>query len=141
MCPGCQALFLSPSQPDSLPFLLVSRTRPLSLPLSPLCKDTWGRHSLASQGWRCEGLGGLEAVKEAGGTTKGSDAASLAGPSLVHFCTFAVQVDEKLLCCARGLFLCSPLGSVESAIITVLVGSIVIVRSWGYTGAPDTQGK
>lgn len=71
MCIGCQALFLSPSQPDSLPFLLVSRTRPLSLPLSPLCKDTRGRHSLASRGWRCEGLGRLEAIKEAGGTDKG----------------------------------------------------------------------
>lgn len=71
MCIGCQVLFLSPSQPDSLPFLLVSRTGPLSLPLSPLCKDTRGWHTLASWGWRCEGLGGLEAVKEAGGTDKG----------------------------------------------------------------------
>lgn len=79
---------------------------------------------------------------QVGGREKGIGSRKPSGSVTCVFlgvCVFWMMGSCFDLCVASSFVLF--LGWVESAIITALVGSTVTVRSWGHTGAPDTQGK
>ena len=55
----------------------------------------------------------------------------------MQFCTFAVQVDEQLLCCACGLLLCSPLGRWNQPSLLCLLEAL-LSSGLGATRVPQT---